>query len=209
MGSLQTEKKSEEYRLRGTKEPEEEAEEVDQEPEEEPEELTGEEWPYGFGEGTWQSMATNVKQRVRNLHNNREMSDLGVLACDENWWFGETVKDFTAHKLMLGSASPVFHKVLFELDESANPERRILLDKCFGGVTLTVVPCYDYVRLDMDGVPPIAAEALLDYIYNDRFDESDYANGYSRNLLWRLWQASKAFEMEHLSSLCERVRVLK
>ena len=162
---------------------------------------TGEEWPRGFGADTWQSMATTTSQRVRNLHNNREMSDLGVLACDENWWFGETVKDFTAHKLILGSASPVFHKILFEMEED---EKCLLLDKCFGGITLSLVPCFGYVRLDLDGVPPIAAEALLDYVYRDHFNESDYENGYSRNLLWRLWQAAQAFEMEHLASLCER-----
>ena len=31
-----------------------------------------------------------------------------------------------------------------------------------------------------------------------RYDESDYENGYSRNLLWRLWHASKALEMDYL-----------
>ena len=30
------------------------------------------------------------------------------------------------------------------------------------------------------------------------YDESDYENGYSRNLLWRLWHASKALEMDYL-----------
>jgi hypothetical protein len=35
-----------------------------------------------------------------------------------------------------------------------------------------------------------------------RFTESDFENGYSRNLLWRLWHASKALEMEHLAQLC-------
>ena len=37
-----------------------------------------------------------------------------------------------------------------------------------------------------------------------RFNESDFENGYSRNLLWRLWHASKALEMEYLSGLCAR-----
>ena len=27
--------------------------------------------------------------------NSREMSDVLVLACDENWWFGDTVKDYS------------------------------------------------------------------------------------------------------------------
>ncbi len=92
-------------------------------------------------------------------------------------------------------------------------------------MTLTLTPCYDYVRLEVDGVPPIAAEALLDYIYNDSyavmklnfelengkivrtyfsFNESDFENGYSRNLLWRLWHASKALEMDHLCQMCSR-----
>ena len=26
------------------------------------------------------------------------MSDILVNACDENWWFGDTVKDFNAHR---------------------------------------------------------------------------------------------------------------
>ena len=37
-----------------------------------------------------------------------------------------------------------------------------------------------------------------------RFNESDFENGYSRNLLWRLWHASKALEMEYLGGLCAR-----
>ena len=35
-------------------------------------------------------------------------------------------------------------------------------------------------------------------VINFRYDESDYENGYSRNLLWRLWHASKALEMDYL-----------
>ena len=49
-------------------------------------------------------------------------------------------------------------------------------------------------------------------IINFRYDESDYENGYSRNLLWRLWHASKALEMDYLhqkstevSNSCGRV----
>ena len=37
-----------------------------------------------------------------------------------------------------------------------------------------------------------------------RFDEEDFANGYSRNLLWRLWHASKALEMQHLFEACTK-----
>ena len=39
---------------------------------------------------------------------------------------------------------------------------------------------------------------------HSRFNESDFENGYSRNLLWRLWHASKALEMEYLSGLCAK-----
>ena len=38
-----------------------------------------------------------------------------------------------------------------------------------------------------------------------RYNEEDFDNGYSRNLLWRLWHASWAFEMEHLSERCGKV----
>ncbi len=62
-----------------------------------------------------------VRDRLSHLKGRREMSDLGLLASDENWWFGETVKDFTAHRLVLGAASPVLHKILYELDEESNP----------------------------------------------------------------------------------------
>ena len=68
---------------------------------------------------------------------------------------------------MLGSSSPVLYKLLFELEESAdNPERRLILDPSLG-VTLALSQGYDYVKVEMDGIPPIAAEALLDYMYND------------------------------------------
>ncbi len=67
----------------------------DEETEETPAELSGETWARGSGEGTWQTRMRTVKERVSFLHNCREMSDLGILANDENWWFGDTVKDFT------------------------------------------------------------------------------------------------------------------
>ena len=41
------------------------------------------------------------------------MSDIMLNACDENWWFGDTVKDFNAHRFLLGTASPIFHKILY------------------------------------------------------------------------------------------------
>ena len=68
---------------------------------------------------------------------------------------------------MLASSSPVLYHLFFELDEATNPDRRLLLDESLD-VTLTLVPCYDYIRLDMDGIPPIAAAALLEYMYRDK-----------------------------------------
>lgn len=70
-------------------------EEEGEEEEEEEVPLSGENWTYGSGEGSWQSRSESVGDRMKYLHNCRIMSDLGILACDENWWFGETVKDFT------------------------------------------------------------------------------------------------------------------
>ena len=45
-------------------------------------------------------------------------------------------------------------------------------------------------------------ESLLEYCYKDRFDRGGFENGYSRNLLWRLWDVAKMLEMNHLFSLC-------
>lgn len=95
------------------------------------------------------------------------MSDLILNACDENWWFGDTVKDFNAHKFLLATASPVFHKILYDWTEAEDEkERQLRLDSDLE-VTLTLVQCYDYQKLELEGVPPIAAEALLEYIYKD------------------------------------------
>ena len=38
--------------------------------------------------------------------------------------------------------------------------------------------------------------------FERRFDKTDYENGYSRNLLWRLWEAAKLLQMNHLFALC-------
>jgi hypothetical protein len=43
------------------------------------------------------------------------------------------------------------------------------------------------------------------FILKCRYEEELFDNGYSRNLLWRLWHASWAFEMEHLSERCGKV----
>jgi hypothetical protein len=38
-----------------------------------------------------------------------------------------------------------------------------------------------------------------------RFNSKDFENGYSRNLLWRLWHAAKLFKLKHLFELCSQV----
>ena len=43
----------------------------------------------------------------------------------------------------------------------------------------------------------MAVESLLEYCYKDRFDRGAFENGYSRNLLWRLWELAKLLEMSH------------
>jgi len=159
-------------------------------------------WSFGSGEGSWQGRGRVIKERTGHLYNNSEMSDILVNACDENWWFGDTVKDFNAHKFLLGTASPVFHKILYDWNESEdNGQKKLILHDNLE-VSLTLVPCFDYQRLEVDGIPPIAVEALLEYVYKDTFNDSDFENGYSRNLLWRLWHASRALEMEYLHEKC-------
>ena len=104
-----------------------------------------------------------------------------VLAVKHSYWFwvslicfnlrnfisGDTVRDFNAHRFLLGTASPVLHKILFDWgDPDDELDRLLVLDDHFC-VTLRLVKCYDYHRLELEGVPPIAAEALLEYIYKD------------------------------------------
>ena len=53
---------------------------------------------------------------------------------------------------------------------SESKERHLILDPDLE-VTLTLVPSYCWgttnYRLELEGIPPIAAEALLEYIYKD------------------------------------------
>ena len=53
---------------------------------------------------------------------------------------------------------------------SKSKERHLILDPDLE-VTLTLVPTYCWgtttYRLELEGIPPIAAEALLEYIYKD------------------------------------------
>ena len=74
------------------------------------------------------------------------MSDILLNACDENWWYGETVKDFHAHKFLLATASPVFHKLFYDWDNPEETERHLVLDALLE-VKISLVPCFDYQRL--------------------------------------------------------------
>ena len=63
----------------------------------------------------------------------------------------------------------MFHRLLYEFDDvesGSNGERKLVLDPSLQ-VTLTLTPSYSGHRLELDGIPPIAAEALLQYIYSD------------------------------------------
>ncbi|CAB4068084.1 NOP9 [Lepeophtheirus salmonis] len=162
--------------------------------------LVVEEWPYyQEDDSLWQRKEKCLRNRSEKCFGSREMSDIGILSVDENWWFGDTVKDFYSHKFLLGSASPVLHHILYEMELSESSKEIVLNLNPKLNVTLTRTKTYDSERLELNGIPPIATEALLEYIYKDKFLKSDYENGYSRNLLWRLWHASKALEMDHLS----------
>jgi len=141
----------------------------------------------------WQAGATSVRDRMDHLYNNPDMSDLQIMAVDEVWSWGQTKKDFIGHKLVLCTASPVFHQLFFPKENG--PE----IPKC---LLLTKTPGCGTSKLEIEGVPPIAVENLLEYCYKDRFDKSNYENGYSRNLLWRLWHISRVLQMNHLFELC-------
>ena len=52
-------------------------------------------------------------------------------------------------------------------DSSGKGSRCLVLDERLG-VTLTLSSSYSSQRLEFDGIPPIAAEALLQYIYKDK-----------------------------------------
>lgn len=142
----------------------------------------------------WQAGATSVRDRMDHLYNNPDMSDLHIIAVDELWSWGQTVKDFIGHKLVLCTASPVFHQLFFPKENGPEIPKCLQLTKAPGGGGTS--------KLEIEGVPPIAVENLLEYCYKDRFDRSDYENGYSRNLLWRLWHVSKVLQMNHLFELC-------
>ena len=123
-----------------------------------------------------------IKDRTSHLLNNSEMSDILINACDENWWYGDTVRDFNAHRFLLGTASPVFHKILYSWEDDDNDknitetntnsghhqqQRKLLLSSHLE-VSIILVPCFDYHRLEIEGIPPIAVESLLEYIYEDK-----------------------------------------
>lgn len=73
---------------------------------------------------------------------------------------------------MLGTASPVFSRILYELDEEEGPQdgecsRKLVLDERLQ-VTLTLSRTYYSEQFEWEGIAPVAAEALLEYIYKDK-----------------------------------------
>ena len=85
--------------------------------------------------------------------------------------FNNLVLSISNFRFLLGTASPVLHKILYSWDEEesndSNKGQRHLILSPNLEVSLTLVPCYDYYRLELEGIPPIAMEALLEYIYKD------------------------------------------
>ncbi len=67
---------------------------------EETEETKAEVWHHGEGQESWQVQTKTVRERTTHLFNSHEMSDLDILACDENWWFGQTVKDYVVSQFV-------------------------------------------------------------------------------------------------------------
>lgn len=151
---------------------------------------------YRSNEGQQQAGSSCVRDRMDQLYNNLDMADLHILAVDEEWWWGQTVKDFTAHRLVLGAASPVFHQLFYPVEDGPAIPACLSLSQSNSSSTGGLV------KLEVEGIPPIAVEALLEYCYKDRFNRKDYENGYSRNLLWRLWHAAQLFQLKHLFGLC-------
>jgi len=141
----------------------------------------------------WQKGASSVRERMDHLYNNPDMSDLTITAVDQSWSWGQTSQEFIGHKLVLCSASPVFHQLFFPKENGVDIPKCFSLTKSGGG---------GVCKLEIQDVPPIAVEGLLEYCYKDRFDKTDYENGYSRNLLWRLWEVAKLLQMNHLFDLC-------
>merc|ERR1740129_2008095 len=78
-------------------------------------------------------------------------------------------------------------------------ENGLEIPKCF---SLTKSGGGGLCKLEIQNIPPVAVENLLEYCYKDRFDRADFENGYSRNLLWRLWEVAKLLQMSHLFELC-------
>ena len=70
--------------------------------------------------------------------------------------------------MVLVSCAIISLKLQFHiLDCDAKENRCLVLDERLG-VTLTLSATYSGHRLEIDGIPPIAAEALLEYIYKDK-----------------------------------------
>ena len=77
---------------------------------------------------------------------------------------------------MLATASPVLNKIINEWEEDEKPEETIENDQCerrmcldpLLEVTVTLSKSYYTDKIEWEGIPPIAAEAVLEYIYKDK-----------------------------------------
>ena len=65
------------------------------------------------------------------------------------------------HKLVLCSASPVFHQLFFP------KEGGVEIPKCF---SLTKSGGGGVCKLEIQDIPPIAVEGLLEYCYKDKWE---------------------------------------
>ena len=67
----------------------------------------------------------------------------------------------------IGNSIDKINLQIYILELDAKENRCLVLDERLG-VTLTLSSSYSGHRLEIDGIPPIAAEALLEYIYKDK-----------------------------------------
>jgi len=77
----------------------------------------------------WQTGSSSVRERMDHLFNNPDMADLEISVTDEKWQWGENKKDFMGHKLVLCTASPVFHQLFYPADTGPHIPDCISLQK--------------------------------------------------------------------------------
>ena len=136
-----------------------------------------------------------MRDRMDHLYNNPDMSDLQIMAVDELWSWGQTVKDFIVRsqkldKVSLGiillnlpgpqtrsvhsksSFSPTFlSKGKWTRDSQMSSPYKVHLfsDQVVFYRTASRTPSSGASKLEIEGVPPIAVENLLEYCYKDRY----------------------------------------